>query len=145
MPGRSPYSDHYARCVRLLGPAGSGQLAKMVNQVCIAGVVQGLAEGLDFAERAGPRRGRGRGRDFQGRGPELADGKPLPDHAGGEYEHGFAVDWMRKDLDMVLAEGERLGLPLALTRMVDGFYADVQAMGGGRWDTSSLLARLKGK
>ncbi len=143
--GAEPVLDHYARCVRLLGPAGSGQLAKMVNQICIAGVVQGLAEGLDFAERAGLdaaavveviSRGAAQSWQMENRYQTML---------AGEYEHGFAVDWMRKDLDMVLAEGERLGLPLELTRLVDGFYADVQAMGGGRWDTSSLLARLKGK
>jgi 3-hydroxyisobutyrate dehydrogenase-like beta-hydroxyacid dehydrogenase len=135
--------ETYARCVRLLGPAGSGQLAKMVNQICIAGVLQGLAEGLDFAERAGLDAAavvevisRGAAQSWQ------MDNR-YATMLRGEYEHGFAVDWMRKDLAMVLEEGERLGLPLQLTRLVDSFYADVQAMGGGRWDTSSLLARLK--
>ena len=137
--------SHYAQCVRLLGPAGSGQLAKMVNQICIAGVVQGLAEGLDFAERAGLdaaavveviSRGAAQSWQMENRYQTML---------AGEYEHGFAVDWMRKDLALVMAEGDRLCLPLELTRLVDEFYADVQAMGGGRWDTSSLLARLKGK
>lgn len=140
-----PVLESYARCVRRLGPAGSGQLAKMVNQICIAGVVQGLAEGLDFAERAGLdaaavvdviSRGAAQSWQMENRYQTML---------AGEYEHGFAVDWMRKDLALVMAEGERMGMPLELTRLVDQFYADVQAMGGGRWDTSSLLARLKGK
>jgi 3-hydroxyisobutyrate dehydrogenase len=140
-----PVLECYARCVRRLGPAGSGQLAKMVNQICIAGVVQGLAEGLDFAERAGLdaaavveviSRGAAQSWQMENRYQTML---------AGEYEHGFAVDWMRKDLALVLAEGERMGMPLELARLVDTFYADVQAMGGSRWDTSSLLARLKGK
>ncbi|MEP5763061.1 MAG: NAD(P)-dependent oxidoreductase [Halieaceae bacterium] len=139
----APIMEIYAQCVRLLGPSGSGQLAKMVNQICIAGVVQGLAEGLDFAERAGLdaaavveviSRGAAQSWQMENRYRTML---------AGEYQHGFAVDWMRKDLGMVLAEGDDMGIPLQLTRLVDHFYEDVQAMGGGRWDTSSLLARLK--
>ncbi len=138
-----PALQHYARCVKLLGPAGSGQLAKMVNQVCIAGVVQGLAEGLDFAGRAGLDAAAVVEVIAQGAAQSWQMENRYQTMLAGEYEHGFAVDWMRKDLALVMAEGERLGMPLELTRLVDSFYAEVQAMGGGRWDTSSLLARLK--
>jgi 3-hydroxyisobutyrate dehydrogenase-like beta-hydroxyacid dehydrogenase len=140
-----PVLHAYARCARLLGPAGSGQLAKMVNQICIAGLVQGLSEALLFSERAGLdtaavvdviRQGAAQSWQMEHRhGTMLA----------GDYEHGFAVDWMRKDLGIVFSEAERLDLELPVTRLVDGFYADVQAMGGGRWDTSSLLARLQAR
>ena len=132
----------YGRCVRLLGPPGSGQLAKMVNQVCIAGIVQGLAEGLAFAKRAGldpalliQAIGKGAAQSWQ------MDNR-WQTMVAGEFEFGFAVDWMRKDLAIALEEAERLGIELELTRLVDGFYAEVQAMGGNRWDTSSLIARL---
>ncbi|MEZ5504059.1 MAG: NAD(P)-dependent oxidoreductase [Halioglobus sp.] len=138
-----PVMETYARCVRLLGPAGSGQLAKMVNQICIAGVLQGLAEGLAFSERAGLDTAavvdvisRGAAQSWQ------MDNRYLTMLAG-DYDHGFAVDWMRKDLAMVLTQSARMGLDLPLTAMVDGFYAEVQALGGGRWDTSSLLARIQ--
>lgn len=138
-----PTLELYARCVKHLGPAGSGQLAKMVNQICIAGVVQGLAEGLDFAERAGLDAAAVVEVISQGAAQSWQMENRYQTMLAGEYEHGFAVDWMRKDLSLVLAEGKRLGLALELTRVVDSFYADVQALGGGRWDTSSLLARLK--
>ncbi len=135
--------QHYASCLRLLGVAGSGQLAKMVNQICIAGVVQGLAEGLNFAKHAGL--------DAQATVDAISRGAAQSwqmdnrhkTMLSGDYEHGFAVDWMRKDLAIVLAEAAKMGLPMELTRQVDAYYADVQAMGGGRWDTSSLLARLE--
>lgn len=140
-----PALESYARCVRRLGPAGCGQLAKMVNQICIAGVVQGLAEGLDFAERAGLDAAAVVEVISQGAAQSWQMENRYRTMLAGEYEHGFAVDWMRKDLALVMAEGERMGMPLELTRLVDQFYADVQAMGGGRWDTSSLLARLKDK
>jgi len=138
-----PVLQTYARCVRLLGPAGSGQLAKMVNQICIAGIVQGLAEGLAFSERAGLdtaavvdviSRGAAQSWQMENRYQTML---------AGEYEHGFAVDWMRKDLAMVLARAGRMGLALPVATMVDRFYAEVQAMGGGRWDTSSLFARMQ--
>ena len=133
----------YARCVRLLGPAGSGQLAKMVNQVCIAGLVQGLAEGLLFSEQAGLDTAAVIEVISQGAAQSWQMENRYASMLAGEYEHGFAVDWMRKDLAMVLAEAEKLGVELPVTAQVDDYYRQVQAMGGGRWDTSSLLARLQ--
>lgn len=133
----------YARCVKLLGPAGSGQLAKMVNQICIAGVVQGLAEALNFAQHAGLdaaavveviSQGAASSWQMQNRSLTMLDGK---------YDFGFAVDWMRKDLGIALTEARENGSHLPLTALVDQFYSEVQQMGGSRWDTSSLLARLK--
>ncbi|MGE0486935.1 MAG: NAD(P)-dependent oxidoreductase [Gammaproteobacteria bacterium] len=138
-----PVIEAYARACTLLGPSGSGQLAKMVNQVCVAGVVQGLAEGLDFGLRAGldmPRvleviaKGAAQSWQMENRGNTMCEGR---------YDFGFAVDWMRKDLGIVLEEGARNGAALEVTRLIDGFYAEVQALGGGRWDTSSLLERLR--
>ena len=133
----------YARSVRLVGAAGSGQLAKMVNQICIAGLVEGLAEGLHF--------GRAAGLDMQAVIEVISAGAAQSwqmenrhrTMLAGEYRHGFAVDWMRKDLGMVLEEARRNGASLPVTALVDQFYTEVQAMGGGRWDTSSLLARLE--
>ncbi len=138
-----PVIDHYARAVTLLGPVGSGQLCKMVNQICIAGVLQGLAEGLHFAQAAGLdaaqvieviAKGAAQSWQMENRHQTML---------AGEFRHGFAVDWMRKDLAIVLAEARENGAQLPLTALVDQFYADVQAAGGGRWDTSSLLARLQ--
>ena len=136
-----PVIDCYSRFSKLLGPAGHGQLAKMVNQICIAGVVQGLAEGLNFAMKAGLE------------GEELIE--TISKGAAGswqmenryqtmlqdQYEFGFAVDWMRKDLGIALAEAGKNGAELPVTALVDNFYQEVQAAGGGRWDTSSLLTR----
>ncbi len=133
----------YSRCARLLGPAGAGQLAKMVNQVCIAGVVQGLAEGLHFARAAGLdglavidviRQGAAQSWQMENRHSSMLEGR---------YDFGFAVDWMRKDLGIVQDEARRNGASLPLVALVDQFYAELQSMGGGRWDTSSLLARLE--
>ncbi|WP_214000924.1 NAD(P)-dependent oxidoreductase [Arsukibacterium sp.] len=133
----------YSRCAKLLGPAGSGQLAKMVNQICIAGVVQGLAEALNFAQNAGLdgaavveviSQGAASSWQMQNRYKTMLDGK---------YDFGFAVDWMRKDLGIALNEARKNGSHLPLTALVDQFYSEVQQMGGSRWDTSSLLARLK--
>jgi len=138
-----PVLECYARCVKLLGPAGSGQLAKMVNQVCIAGVVQGLAEAMLFSERAGLDTTAVVEVISQGAAQSWQMENRYSTMLKGEYEHGFAVDWMRKDLAMVLQECERLQLDLPLARLVDTFYADVQEMGGGRWDTSSLFARMQ--
>ncbi len=134
---------HYAKAVTHMGPAGSGQLTKMVNQICVAGVVQGLAEGLHLAEKAGLDRQRVIEVISQG-----AAGSWQMDHRhrtmiDDDYEHGFAVDWMRKDLAICLDQARELGARLPLTALVDQFYGDVQAMGGGRWDTSSLLKRLQ--
>lgn len=138
-----PAIDSYARCVRLLGPAGSGQLAKMVNQICIAGLLQGLAEAVHFGTRAGLdvaavidviSKGAAQSWQMENRAPTMI---------AGDFDFGFAVDWVRKDLAIALDEARRNGARLPVTALVDQFYADVQRMGGGRWDTSSLIARLQ--
>jgi 3-hydroxyisobutyrate dehydrogenase len=133
----------YARSCRLMGGAGAGQLTKMVNQLCLAGLVQGLAEGLHFAARAGLDRqavidviSKGAAQSWQ------MDNRHKTMIAG-KFDFGFAVDWMRKDLAICLAEARRNGARLPVAALVDQFYADVQAMGGARWDTSSLIARLE--
>ena len=139
----APVIDSYAKAITHIGPVGSGQLAKMVNQICIAGVVQGLSEGLDFAERAGLdpakviesiSKGAAQSWQMDNRWQTMVDG---------EFEFGFAVDWMRKDLGIALEEARRNAARLEMTELVDRYYAEVQAMGGNRWDTSSLIARLK--
>jgi 3-hydroxyisobutyrate dehydrogenase-like beta-hydroxyacid dehydrogenase len=140
-----PVIQSYARCARLLGPAGSGQLAKMVNQICVAGVVQGLAEGLHFAREAGLDAAAVIEVISKGAAQSWQMENRYQTMLAGDYDHGFAVDWMRKDLDLVMAEVEDRHLQLPLTEMVNRFYEEVQAMGGGRWDTSSLLARLQKK
>jgi 3-hydroxyisobutyrate dehydrogenase len=135
--------DAYAKLCKRLGESGAGQLCKMVNQICIAGLVQGLSEGLHFAEKAG------------------LDGKAVVEVIGGgaagswqmvnryetmlddHFEHGFAVDWMRKDLGICLDTADENGASLPITALIDQFYKDVQKMGGGRWDTSSLIQRLR--
>jgi 3-hydroxyisobutyrate dehydrogenase len=140
-----PIMDAYGRIVRRLGETGAGQLTKAVNQICIAGLVQGLSEGLAFAQAAG------------------LDGRAVVDVIQGgaagswqmvnrhetmlddAFEHGFAVDWMRKDLAICLDAADEMGVPLPVTALVDQFYRDVQNMGGGRWDTSSLIRRLTTK
>ena len=137
-----PIIDAYAKLCRRMGDTGAGQLTKMVNQICIAGLVQGLSEGLHFAQKAG------------------LDGRAVVDVIGGgaagswqmvyrygtmlddEFDHGFAVDWMRKDLSICLKTGDEIGASLPVTALVDQFYKDVQKLGGGRWDTSSLIKRL---
>jgi 3-hydroxyisobutyrate dehydrogenase len=138
-----PIMAAYAANMTLIGPAGSGQLAKMVNQICIAGVLQGLAEGLHFAKQANLdiekviaaiSKGAAQSWQMENRWKTMREGR---------FDFGFAVDWMRKDLGLVLEEAERNGAKLVLTELVDGYYADVQAMGGKRWDTSSLIARLE--
>ncbi len=138
-----PVLDHYGKSVVHMGPVGQGQLTKMANQICVAGVIEGVAEAIAFAENAGLDTekamrviGAGAGSSWQlvnRHKTMLAD----------QYDHGFAVDWMRKDLDICLAEASRLGTPLPMTALVNEFYKEVQAMGGGRWDTSSLLRRLR--
>lgn len=138
-----PVMDCYAKAITLIGPAGSGQLAKMVNQICIAGVVQGLAEGLHFAEHAGLDPALVIGAISKGAAQSWQMEQRWQTMVQGEFDFGFAVDWMRKDLAIALAEAEQNGATLAMTRLVDGFYAELQAMGGGRWDTSSLIARLR--
>ena len=134
--------DCYARVCSLIGPPGAGQLTKMVNQICIAGVVQGLSEATNFAVRAGLDSGRVLDVISQGAAGSWQMQNRMPTMVKDEFEFGFAVDWMRKDLGMCLAEGDRIGARLPLTALVDQFYAEVQAMGGGRWDTSSLMRLL---
>jgi 3-hydroxyisobutyrate dehydrogenase len=139
----APIIDAYAKVCKRLGEVGSGQLCKMVNQICIAGLVQGLSEGLAFAEKAGLD-----GRDVVDViGGGAAGSWQMVNRAGtmgeDEFEHGFAVDWMRKDLGICLSTGDDIGASLPVTALVDQFYKDVQKMGGGRWDTSSLIKRLK--
>ena len=133
----------YTKTRELMGEAGAGQLAKMVNQICIAGVVQGLSEGLQFARKVGLDPDKLIAAISQGAaGPWQMENR-YKTMWNNEYEHGFAVDWMRKDLKIALNEADRQGLSMPLTALVDQFYADVQKMGGNRWDTSSLLARLE--
>ncbi|WP_028118079.1 NAD(P)-dependent oxidoreductase [Ferrimonas senticii] len=138
-----PVIDSFARSAVLMGPVGSGQLTKMVNQICIAGVVQGLAEGVHFAQKAGL----DGAKVFEVIGKGAAQSWQMDNrHATmleGQFDFGFAVDWMRKDLDIALTEARRNGAQLPLTALVDQFYAEVQKLGGNRWDTSSLKARLK--
>ena len=138
-----PVIMSFARACNLMGPAGSGQLAKMVNQICIAGLVQGLAEGIHFAHRAGLdvetliatiSKGAAQSWQMENRWKTMDEGR---------FDFGFAVDWMRKDLGIVLDEARRNGANLPVTALVDQFYAEVQKMGGRRWDTSSLIARLE--
>ncbi len=138
-----PVIAAYARMARLLGPAGSGQLAKMVNQICIAGVVQGLSEGLAFAQAAGLDGEALVGVIAKGAAQSWQMENRHRTMLNGEFAFGFAVEWMRKDLGIALDEARRNGAQLPLTALVDQFYADVEAMGGKRWDTSSLIARLK--
>jgi 3-hydroxyisobutyrate dehydrogenase-like beta-hydroxyacid dehydrogenase len=135
----------YAKSVKLLGSHGAGQLTKMVNQICIAGLVQGLAEGLHFARSAQLdmtavvdviSKGAAQSWQMDNRHKTMIEG---------DYNHGFAVDWMRKDLAYALEEAERNGSQLPVTEIVDQYYSEVQSMGGNRWDTSSLLARLEAK
>jgi 3-hydroxyisobutyrate dehydrogenase len=137
-----PVIDSYARACILMGPVGSGQLAKMVNQICIAGLVQGLSEGMNFAMKAGLdttrlvdciSKGAAGSWQMENRAPTMAQGK---------FDFGFAVNWMRKDLSICLEEAKRNGARLPVTALVDQFYAQVQARGGGRWDTSSLMHLL---
>jgi 3-hydroxyisobutyrate dehydrogenase len=138
-----PVIDAYARMVGHMGPNGAGQLTKMINQICIAGLVQGLAEGIHFGKKAGLdiekvieviSKGAAGSWQMENRHKTMNAGK---------YDFGFAVDWMRKDLGICLEEADRNGASLPVTALVDQFYKDVQAMGGRRWDTSSLLARLE--
>jgi 3-hydroxyisobutyrate dehydrogenase-like beta-hydroxyacid dehydrogenase len=139
----APVLAAYSRFSKLLGPAGSGQLAKMVNQICIAGIVEGLAEGLSFARNAGL--------DGQALIETISKGAAgswqmenrHKTMLAGEYDFGFAVDWMRKDLGIALAEAENNGTQLPVARLVDRFYEEIQTAGGGRLDTSSLLKRYE--
>ena len=138
-----PIITAYAKMQKLLGPAGSGQLTKMVNQICIAGLVEALSEGIHFAKKAGLdvnavveviSKGAAQSWQMENRYKTMNEGK---------FDFGFAVEWMRKDLSICIAEARRNGANLPVTALVDQFYAEVEKMGGKRWDTSSLLARLE--
>jgi 3-hydroxyisobutyrate dehydrogenase len=139
-----PALDAYSKAIQHMGPAGSGQLTKMVNQIAIAGVVQGLAEAVHFAQVAGLDTDKAFDAVSKGAAQSWQMDNRWKTAAKGEFEFGFAVDWMRKDLGLVLDEARSNGARLAQTALVDQFYAEVQAMGGNRWDTSSLKARLPG-
>ena len=138
-----PVIDCYARMIKLQGPSGAGQLTKMVNQICVVGVVQGLAEGIHFAKQAGLdipavietiSKGAAQSWQMENRWETMMNG---------EFDHGFAVDWMRKDLSIVLGEGRSNGANLPMTALIEQFYSEIQRMGGGRWECSSLLKRLE--
>ena len=138
-----PVISAFAKAVKLLGPSGAGQLTKMVNQICIAGLVEGLSEGIHFAKKAGLdvhavidtiSKGAAQSWQMENRYKTMNEGK---------FDFGFAVDWMRKDLGLAMDEAKRNGARLPVTALVDQFYADVQQLGGNRWDTSSLVKRLK--
>jgi 3-hydroxyisobutyrate dehydrogenase len=140
-----PVIEAYARTVNLIGPSGAGQLTKMVNQICIGGLIEGLAEALHFAKRAGLdvdkvidtiSKGAAQSWQMDNRWQTMIEGK---------FDFGFAVDWVRKDFAICFEEARRNGAELPVTALVDQFYAEIQAMGGGRWDTSSLIARLDRK
>ncbi len=138
-----PVMAAYAKRIGHMGPAGAGQLTKMVNQLCIAGVLQGLAEGLAFGRAAGLDLGAVVEVIAKGAAQSWQMDNRAATMAAGKFDFGFAVDWMRKDLGLALDEARRLGVPLPLAALVDQFYADVQAIGGGRDDTSSLIRRLE--
>lgn len=138
-----PVMNCYAKALNLMGPVGSGQKTKMVNQIAIAGLLQGLSEALHFAERAGLDAEKVVEVISQGAAQSWQMNNRAGTMLAGKFDHGFAVDWMRKDLSICLDEAERNGAALPATALVDQFYGDVQAMGGRRWDTSSLLERLR--
>ncbi len=140
-----PLIECYAKCVRHMGAPGSGQLTKMVNQICIAGLVQGLAEGIHFAEKAGLDASRAIEVISQGAAQSWQMDNRASTMIAGEFDFGFAVDWMRKDLGIVINAARAANVEVPVTELVDGFYADVQAMGGNRWDTSSLIQRLRAR
>jgi 3-hydroxyisobutyrate dehydrogenase len=138
-----PVIDSYARMVGLMGPAGAGQLTKMVNQICIAGLVEGLAEGIHFAKKAGLDVEQVIGVISKGAAQSWQMENRYKTMTAGKFDFGFAVDWLRKDMAITLDEARRNGAKLPVAALVDQFYAEVQAMGGRRWDTSSLIARLE--
>ncbi|MGI2260768.1 NAD(P)-dependent oxidoreductase [Shewanella sp. GXUN23E] len=138
-----PVINAFSRCCELMGEVGSGQLTKMVNQICIAGVVQGLAEGLHFARSAGLDGEKVVEVISKGAAQSWQMENRYKTMWGGKYDFGFAIDWMRKDLGIALDEARRNGSHLPLAALVDQFYSEVQGMGGNRWDTSSLMARLE--
>jgi 3-hydroxyisobutyrate dehydrogenase len=138
-----PAIDAYARACNLMGAPGSGQLAKMCNQICIAGVVQGLSEALHFAKKANLDVEKLIATISKGAAQSWQMENRYKTMVAGKFDHGFAVDWMRKDLSICLGEARKNGASLPVTALVDQFYAEVQKMGGKRWDTSALLARLE--
>jgi len=138
-----PLIECYAKSVKRMGPVGAGQLTKMVNQICIAGLLQGLSEGIHFAERAGLDVTAAMEVIAQGAAQSWQMNNRASTMIAGEFDFGFAVDWMRKDLGIALKTADDVGATLPLTALVDQFYADVQNLGGGRWDTSSLIQRLR--
>jgi 3-hydroxyisobutyrate dehydrogenase-like beta-hydroxyacid dehydrogenase len=138
-----PVMQCYAKACTHIGPAGSGQLAKMANQICIAGIVQGLSEALHFVKRAGLDPARVIGAISKGAAQSWQMENRWETMVNNEFEFGFAVEWMRKDLRITLDEARSNGSTLEMTELVDGFYRDVQDLGGNRWDTSSLIARLE--
>lgn len=139
----APVIDAYAKICRLMGPVGAGQTTKMCNQIAIAGLVQALSESLRFAEASGLDIEKVVEVISQGAAGSWQMANRHKTMAAGEFEHGFAVDWMRKDLGICLDASDDLGVSLPVTALVDQFYKEVQGMGGGRWDTSSLIARLR--
>jgi len=139
----APVLACYAKKTLLVGPVGAGQLAKMVNQICLAGLVQALSEGLSFSEKAGLDSRKVVEVISQGAAQSWQMDHRAQTMLAGKFDFGFAVDWMRKDLANAFAEAERIDAVLPVTRLVDDFYAEVQAAGGGRWDTSSLITRLR--
>jgi len=134
--------DVYARAVNLIGPSGAGQLTKMVNQICIGGLIEGLAEALHFGMRAGLDMEKVIDTISKGAAQSWQMDNRWQTMTAGKFEFGFAVDWVRKDFAILFEEARRNGAELPVTALVDQFYAEIQAMGGGRWDTSSLIARL---
>jgi 3-hydroxyisobutyrate dehydrogenase-like beta-hydroxyacid dehydrogenase len=138
-----PVMDAYAKAITLIGPVGHGQMAKMVNQICIAGVVQGLSEGLHFAKRADLDVAKVIEAISKGAAQSWQMENRWETMVADEFDFGFAVEWMRKDLGIAIEESEKNGANLEMTKLVDGFYADVQELGGNRWDTSSIIARLE--
>ncbi|MEF2554022.1 NAD(P)-dependent oxidoreductase [Aurantimonas sp. A2-1-M11] len=138
-----PVIDAYAKMVGLMGPAGAGQLTKMMNQICIAGLVQGLSEAIAFGKKSGLDIEKVVGVISKGAAGSWQMENRHKTMNEGHYEHGFAIEWMRKDLGICLAEAKRNGATLPVTALVDQFYAEVEVMGGKRWDTSALLARLE--
>jgi len=138
-----PVIDCYSKKIKLLGPSGSGQLTKMVNQICIAGLVQGLSEAINFGINAGLNmhdvievisKGAAQSWQMDNRHKTMIEDK---------FDYGFAVDWMRKDLQIAMDEAKKNNSPLPITKMIDEYYAEVQKMGGQRWDTSSLIKRFR--
>jgi 3-hydroxyisobutyrate dehydrogenase-like beta-hydroxyacid dehydrogenase len=138
-----PVADAFSKAVTLIGPSGSGQITKMMNQMCIAGIVQGLAEALNLGQRAGLDMEKALGAISKGAAQSWQMENRWQNMIAGKFDYGFAVDWMRKDLGIALAEGKRQKAAMPLVALVDQFYERVQARGGGRWDTSSLIQPLQ--